>query len=212
MKKFHRPTSSGSHKSKDGSDNQKPNFGPPSSVGSSKSKGIEQFCTYMFDICQVSKIKSKCIKECAAITSKCAKYAKGKDKPTWCDQYNPGQVGYAEIVGAMVAFPLKYCSFANQACKLMTEAGKCAPQCQLLWDKCKNEKFPRGCVDPSAMMKELHNSCKDKTCLTSEFCFCPQNNFKSCKSCHPGCKLQKEDLNGHLSCVEGMHINIHMHA
>merc|ERR1712037_720855 len=79
------------------------------------------------------------------------------------------------------------CKLAKAKCEVDPETGSmCMPG---------NENDP--CADCVRA-----KTCKDTTCLTSEFCFCPQNKFQSCKSCHPGCKLQKQDSNGHNICVK----------
>lgn len=128
-------------------------------------------------------------------------------KPTWCDGYNPGEPGYAELLAASVGFPRKYCPLASQICTVVRGAGKCDPQCDLVKDACKDEKYPRQCRSLDVLFNAMRNTCKDKTCATSEFCFCPGNAFKSCKSCHKGCKLHQIDLNGHQGCVEGHMVN-----
>ena len=165
-------------------------------------------CSYLLDVCRASKVKSDCTKECAAIIDKtgpCGSLTKEKVKQAkWCDGYNPGEIGYTEFTAALLVMPLDYCGLINQMCNLVTAAGKCTLQCKLMMQTCKNGNadLNQGCVDIQTFFR---GTCRDKTCASSEFCFCPQNGFQSCKSCKPGCKLQPIDLNGHHECVEGVY-------
>jgi len=150
-------------------------------------------CLGIVGLCLDPKIKKTCAKECAAHlseTSACQRFHVDKEKADagLCDSFD---LARKEIQMAYRTSPSKMCAVAH-ACKIARAVGKCKSQCDALERKCKDVLVPPGPCD---------KTCFHTGCATSEFCmFCPQTKFKSCKTCKPGCKLRKIDINGHYDC------------
>ena len=165
----------------------------------------KRFCTGIIGVCQDPKVSSSCIKECAAFFSEnsaCAKYHITKQKAiaNMCDGVDlPAE----KFQVALKAAPYKFCAVISETCKMFALVSKCSRQCPPLLEKCKGMLPSYGSCD---------DKCLDTNCVTSEFCFCPQNAWKSCTSCKPGCKLRNIDPNGHKDCAGGTCTNLHTHV
>ena len=126
--------------------------------------------------------------------SPCAKYHITKENAIAhiCDAINfPAD----RLQFALTTAPHKFCAVISETCKMFAVVGKCKTECPTLLEKCKNMLPSHG---------HCEDKCLDTTCVTSDFCFCPQNAWKSCTSCKPGCKLRNVDPNGHKDCAGGM--------
>lgn len=153
---------------------------------------VPNACLGILGLCFDPKIKKTCAKECAVYFSEssvCHKFHVNKENAdtVLCNSFDLArsdiQIGYRTA-------PSKMCEVAH-ACKIARAIGKCKSQCDALERKCKDVRVPPGPCD---------KTCFHTGCATSEFCmFCPPH-FKSCKSCKPGCKLRRIDINGHNDC------------
>ena len=157
----------------------------------------KRFCNGVIGVCQDPKVSSRCVKECKTFSSRnspCAKYHITKENAIAhiCDAINfPAE----KLQLALTTAPHKFCAVISETCKMFAVVGKCKTECPTLLEKCKNMLPSHG---------HCEDKCLDTTCVTSDFCFCPQNAWKSCTSCQPGCKLRNVDPNGHKDCAGGM--------
>ena len=160
-------------------------------------------CRGILGLCFDPKIKKTCAKECAVHLSEssvCHKFNVNKENADTglCNSFD---LARSDIQIAYRTAPSKVCAIAH-GCKIVRAIGKCASQCDALERKCKGVRVPPGPCD---------KTCFHTGCATSEFCmFCPPH-FKSCKSCKPGCKLRRIDINWHYDC-KGMSTSFRMHA